>query len=159
MHLVCPRCHAAYEVPEEALAGHPRVRCARCGTEWAPPLPEPSPAAVPFADMAESKAKENEAPTAESGPSLEPDFHEGLVPLGRPARPPTPPPSRAVWVAWGISLLVVLAGLAGFFEGEAAVVRTFPPALRLYRLLGRPDPIPLQPLAPAPAPPPAKPAG
>ncbi|MFC0410768.1 zinc-ribbon domain-containing protein [Roseomonas elaeocarpi] len=45
MRIICPRCEAAYEVPEmmlsSGLSAGRTVRCARCGARWAP-LPPPA---------------------------------------------------------------------------------------------------------------------
>lgn len=169
MHLVCPQCHAVYEVPRAALVSHPRVRCARCGAEWTPEVPEEedlphaTPASpVPAADAAfepDQAAAPAQAASDKTGPSRDAGPGEGLAPLGRTSAPPRPAASRAIWIAWAVSLLVVLAGIAGFFGEEAVVVHAFPPALRLYHLFGRTDPPPPEPLAPTPAPPPIRPAG
>jgi predicted Zn finger-like uncharacterized protein len=42
MRIVCPSCHATYEVPKSLLReGGQIVRCACCDTEWTPELPQP----------------------------------------------------------------------------------------------------------------------
>lgn len=50
MRIACPHCAAVYTVPDEVLAGEPRMfRCARCAFQWVPPAlgPAPVPRAAP----------------------------------------------------------------------------------------------------------------
>ena len=39
MRIACPACNAAYDVPDAELRDDRVVRCARCGTDWAPVVP------------------------------------------------------------------------------------------------------------------------
>jgi predicted Zn finger-like uncharacterized protein len=92
MRIVCPSCKSTYDVPDAALAGSPRlVRCARCGTEWAP---EPAaaqaihPSSIPASSAAEppTAAPPTAAPPAAEWPasqSLAVDAPEADPPPGR----------------------------------------------------------------------------
>ncbi|MBL6455737.1 hypothetical protein JMJ55_10405 [Belnapia sp. T6] len=113
-----------YEVPATlSLAGR-RLRCARCGGEWQAEGEAPPPAPPP----------EPEPPPPEPPPPPAPPAEPA------PAPPAEPPPSRlavvALWVAWiGSGLLVgVLLGSAWVWRGT--IMAAWPPAVRLYRLLG-----------------------
>jgi predicted Zn finger-like uncharacterized protein len=124
MRLVCPSCHAAYDVPDDRLgAGVRRLRCACCAQEWtfeppAPPARPPPPPPPPRAPAAPLVAEPRIAPP----PSFPPD--EAVPPAGGHA-----------WAAWTASILL-LAGLAvAAVHFRAEITQLWPPSQRLYALL------------------------
>lgn len=107
MHLECPACAAAYEVPDSLLAPGRAVRCVRCGESWVP-LP-PRLAAPP--------------------PRL------ALPPL-RPSPPAAPEPGLAGAVfAWALSLAALAGAGAALWHWRAEIAAAWPPAARLLALL------------------------
>jgi predicted Zn finger-like uncharacterized protein len=133
MILACPSCATRFLVADEALhrPGGRRVRCGNCGHLWRhmpdaapPPLrlePEPSLA-------------------ASAGPPLRLDAEAG--PAASSEAPPMPPPTRQRhgWAAAGWLVLILVLGaavaLATFARRE--IVALWPPAARLYALVGAP---------------------
>lgn len=89
MRIVCPSCHAAYEVPESLLATGKGVRCAKCGTEWVPlpAEPVPPPAAAPPPEPAPSPPPPPPPPAAAVA---EPP--RGAFPAVPESPPPVPEP-------------------------------------------------------------------
>ena len=158
MRIACPTCNAAYEVAAERLAPGRDVRCARCGTLWAPvaaedaapPLPLPAeperPAPPPEPVLPEPPPAE---PPAEA-PILEPEVAgPARRPLFVPVAPhPTPnlvdeapdsPPRagrRLLAAAWVGSLVVVLAVAWATWAFRAEIVLLWPASGRLYGWLG-----------------------
>lgn len=149
MRIVCPSCQSAYEVPEALLAGGKAVRCARCGTEWAPlppapsqpqPQPQATPAPAPPPLVAEPPAE------PEPPPRLEPrlgSYRPRSVDTVDDARPPPrddeigpAPRPRGAILAWLVTLLVLVALLWAAFVYRDQVMHAWPPSARLYALLG-----------------------
>jgi predicted Zn finger-like uncharacterized protein len=116
MILTCPTCATRYRVDPAKLGAHGRtVRCNACGHSW-------------------------HARPVEERPRLDP-IPAGLGP--RPAEPAAyaraAPPQRARSrgaLAWFL-VVVALAFLAGAgYVERARVVEAWPPALKLYRMMG-----------------------
>ena len=131
MILTCPTCAARYRVDPAKLGAQGRtVRCNACGHRWharptdAPlrldPIPSglaPHPVESP---MAKSRLAESRA-----APRLAESRWE----------PPTRVRSR--WALAWFLVIVLVAGAAGAgYVERARVVEAWPPALRLYRLMG-----------------------
>ena len=101
MRIVCPNCHAAYEVPESLVTGGKAVRCARCGTEWtpaaeAPPPPEAAPRPAPPEPPPPGHAPEPEHATEpEHAPEPEPLPEPSPIAVPPPPEPMAPPGLRA----------------------------------------------------------------
>jgi predicted Zn finger-like uncharacterized protein len=144
MRIVCPFCSAAYDVPEDLLAGREAVRCARCAREWQPPLPEP--AAAPAPELA--------VITRLDPPSPPPRLTvEGMPPMrGRGmagsdwaidrlmAAPQAPPRGRvALAAAWAASVVIVLAFLGAGYVWRSDIMAAWPPSTRLYAAFGLAD--------------------
>jgi predicted Zn finger-like uncharacterized protein len=162
MRIACPTCAAAYDVPDALLAAGPRLlRCARCSTEFpaarpeakapseaepqpgprpepepepqpapqAPPPepapPEPSPAPAPAADLA---AAPRERPLPTRGPAV-PSPIEALD-------APAPPGQGRLAAAWIASFGAIGAGLCALGHWQAEIAAAWPPAARLYAVLG-----------------------
>ena len=73
MKIVCPTCHARYDVPEVVLISRRKMRCARCGGEWVPgdtDAPEPPP------PLADAVAAPQAAGPVVDGPAGEPEGDE-----------------------------------------------------------------------------------
>ena len=154
MRIACPTCAAAYDVPDALLAAGPRLlRCARCSTEFsaalpeaqAPPEPEPepepAPQPAPAAPPPDSALPEPAiAPTAEL--ALAPP--ERPTPTRGPAAPspmdaldgPAPPGQGRLAAAWIASFGAIGAGLFALLHWQAEIAAAWPPASRLYAVLG-----------------------
>ena len=120
-------------MPDRLLAGAARtLRCSRCGTDFAlpqaaraaeavppapPPAPEPPVAAAPA--PAAEPAADSAAPRAERTPVAS-----------------TPPNDAALQRAWVASLLVVVGGVLGLLVFRSQVMAAWPPATRLFAVLG-----------------------
>ncbi len=133
MHITCPACAAAYEVPDTLLVPGRRARCSRCGHEWepsadtTPPPPEPEATPAVTAVVApESAVRIPEAPRVAAA-------ERRVTPS---AKPPRRRPGAAIWLGWAASLaIVVYAGYAAAHHRET-VMRRWPPSVRLYNALG-----------------------
>jgi len=147
MILTCPSCSTRYLVDPRAIgsAGR-RVRCVKCGEVWqqeAPPpdalaasagaLPPPAAASAPVPppppppDPAVRPAEPSLVAERPGGPA------ESVRNL--PAVPRRQPVARG-WIGWLILLLLVLAVAAGGIFFREQIVRLFPPAAQLYRMVG-----------------------
>ena len=114
------------------------MRCARCGTDWAPIE------AIP-ADDGDTGREEKPPPGPESRepePVIEPRKMalDEDIPIPRPpvlpTAPPKPPGSVLLVLAWVVSLIVVGSAIAGLYVGRERVMATWPPSIRAYALLG-----------------------
>lgn len=137
MRIVCPSCAAAYDVPSAALAPGRAVRCARCGTEWAPLAAE-----VPALPSGPERPLEIPAipvPGAAAGDAIEPREPLGAAELEQPAEDAAARPRWdniapvAAWIA-SLVLLIALAGAA--YAWRAPIMAAWPPSERLYAALG-----------------------
>ncbi len=153
MRIEGPGCEAAYEVPEVQIRPGRSVRCARCGLQWRPggeaertQPPEPAPAAA-------SEAASEAAPAVAAAAAAAGTLSDGARPssalgLRRPAtpeplaaavvaRPRRPSPELAAWgAAWAASLIVLAGLLLSAAHWRQAVMRSWPPSIRLYTALG-----------------------
>jgi len=141
MRITCPTCAAAYDVPAERLAGGRTVRCARCGSGWAPPvdeaLPEPPLAAPP------------QVPEPPPATAVPPDIPAPEQPEAAASNPPEPeppqPPAAAagglrqrlpILLAWAASLVLLGALVWAMIAWRTGVMHAWPPSERLYAALG-----------------------
>ena len=129
MRIVCPSCTAAYDVPDERLAPGRTVKCARCGTGWAPlaalaepPPPEPEPEPEP-----------EPAPVIE--PPAEPPAPVERPPVERPVVSAQPAPRTAV-LGWALSVAVLLGLGWSAYHWRADIMRAWPPSERAFAALG-----------------------
>ena len=139
MLIECPKCEAGFQVPERLLRDRTRpLRCGQCGTVFPmpePPAPEPEPVAF--------RAPEPPRPApVVAEPRPEP------VPLAEEPRPEprgagdTPPEaatgaaSRGLRVAWAASIALLLGGGLAAIIKRDAVMEAWPPAARLFAVLG-----------------------
>ncbi|MFA5122252.1 DUF3426 domain-containing protein [Zavarzinia sp.] len=123
MILTCPSCNTRYLLPPAALTTAGRdVRCARCGHVWfqAPP-----------ADLPRTLDLTEPAPDDSAGAA------EPIAPV-RNLPAPTKPPRRSGPFGWLIFLLLLAGGLgaAGLYRDQ--IVEAWPPAGKLYELVGLP---------------------
>ncbi len=143
MRIVCPSCAATYDVPDARLAPGQSVRCARCGTDWAP-VAEPEPMFKPPV----SKAPVPPLPLPDPEPASYPEPAPTDVPMLPSPNLYAPAPDRpnaittgepAVFAAWAVSiaLLVGLGWAAVTWRGD--VMRAWPPSERLYTAIGLPS--------------------
>ena len=110
MRIVCPGCHAAYEVPSELVAERPVVRCVQCHQEWqAGPTTPPSrnradedepPAPIPIrppASMPEEVPANARAPAAAADSAAVAELERPVVaePASRPVATEAPAPDPA----------------------------------------------------------------
>ncbi len=144
MRIACPACNAAYQVPDEQLREGRVVRCARCGTDWAPSV------AIPQTDEGSEAPGLGFEPT-EPEPASEPapppvsprrmalDEDEGApgsIASAAPSSTATRRAPRALAIAWAVSLLIVLGGLVYVFAGRERIMTAWPPSIRAYAAVG-----------------------
>lgn len=136
MRIVCPSCEAEYDVPDSLLGGRPRhVRCAKCAREWAPFAPPPAPPepVETFAPPPAAAVHHAEAPAhgtlADQVPPIE-------APKRKEAKVPGSAPGLGVVIAWLFTAAIIAAGVGVLWLKRAEVVSFWPPARRLYILLG-----------------------
>lgn len=156
MRIACPACNAAYDVPDTELRDDRVVRCARCGTDWAPVVPLP--AAVPETGpemgpelLADAAAARDLMPSGEAmlaGVAVEPAPEPRQMALDADApvavavaipAAPAVVARRAVptlAIAWALSVLVVVGGLVTLAVKRDRVMAAWPPSTRLYAALG-----------------------
>ena len=159
MRIVCPNCAAAYDVPDQVLAGPPRLfRCARCAHEWTPafvPLPLPAPD-VPMAPPKPMPVK----PAAIGLPPDYPAPAQGSMLAMSPSLPPSPadwqPPlaigaplvdddriARAPGagnvvgiVGWALTVAILALAIVLAVLRQPQIEALWPASQRLYALLG-----------------------
>ena len=131
MRIACPTCDATYEVPDALIGSGRLLRCAKCGHDWMvrPAADDSAPAAAPPVP-----------PPPEGPPPFRPPSRQA-----QPIHPPLPNPAEQrraraaamlLWAAW-IGSGVLLAALgAGAWAYRGPIVEAWPPAARLYLLLG-----------------------
>ena len=143
MRIVCPSCQATYEVPDSLLAGGKTVRCARCGTEWAP-----------LAEAAASSPAPPPPAPPEPPPAAAPEDHARVEPRLSGYRPRNidsaddsrlPPRDDEIELAprrggallgWLISLAILALLIWAAFAFRSQVMGAWPPSARLYAVLG-----------------------
>jgi predicted Zn finger-like uncharacterized protein len=133
MRIVCPSCVAAYDVPEPVLVARRTLRCTRCGSEFvaaASPHPVPVPVPVPS----------TQAEPPETTTRL-PDMHARDA--QRLAPGPAAPAARTqkwraatVLAGWALSGMLIAAGGWAGFAWRGAIMQAWPPATRIYAVLG-----------------------
>ena len=134
MHVTCPNCSAAYEVPDRLLSAGPRLlQCTKCSHKFtiAPPPPTAPPDAPP-APPVEVKA----APVAAEPAAPPPAKPEVVAPPATVAPLPAATAPRKTdggavlgWVAT-LCLLALSAFLVA--TNEVRIVAAWPPAERLF---------------------------
>ena len=124
MRLVCPSCSVAYEVPDSLVPAGRAVRCARCAGEW-------TPVAVEVAEAAPE-------PQQEPSPGVrEPDPPPPFTAMERlAAHPAVSQPDRLLRAAWALSVLLLVAVLAGGYVWRGEIMHAWPPSARMYAALG-----------------------
>ncbi|WP_084112617.1 zinc-ribbon domain-containing protein [Belnapia moabensis] len=130
MRIHCPQCQAAYDVPERLIAGGRMLRCVKCRHEWAEAAPPP-PAAPPEAPSPKPPPPEPDRPLPPPIPTQNR--------LHQPIDPPKPPRRArlALAAAWAASALVLIGFVIALLAWQAPITAAWPPAARLYVLLGR----------------------
>lgn len=149
MRVACPECAAEYVLPP-ALAARlgdgKTVRCARCGTTWAPPPPPDDVASNGLApnELALGSPPDLPAPATDAAPSPESALRFPDPPPSAAAPPPLAPPpaeagadtSRFVLLAWASSLLLLAGAAAAAWTWRIDLVEAWPPAARAFIALG-----------------------
>lgn len=153
MQIICPACDAIYEVPDSRLRPGLFLRCHRCQHEWpaVPPpqeaaLAEPQPAAAMATEPTDAGPGPGDLAGAESAAMgaatrLGLTYPPGPVLVERPrAANPARRGGAGLMLAWIVSF-ALLAG-AGWAAGvwHRQIVTAWPPAQRLYTVLGVPNP-------------------
>ena len=140
MRIVCPSCEAEYDVPDTMLGRARTVRCAKCAREWAPfAAPPPAPPMESFAEMMAAEPEpEARAPAAPPAAGTLADQAPPIVVPKRMREPKVPggPPGVGLVIGWLITGAIVLAGMGALVLKRPEVVAFWPPARRLYILLG-----------------------
>ena len=123
MIVTCSTCSKRYLVDSRALGAAGRnVRCAACGNTWFQTPPEDAPQ---FALASE--------PAAPSSSPAETERRGARAQL--PAVPP--PRGRSPLIGWGIAAVVVITIVAGVIFGQPYIMSAWPPAAKLYAMIGR----------------------
>jgi predicted Zn finger-like uncharacterized protein len=150
MRITCPVCSANYEVPDQMLGAGRKVRCGKCGHQWAPgptpvrsaappprPAPAPSPESPPRANLRERLV---EVPRASPQPQplvMEPAGRIRSTVPDDPAYQVTERRSRpGVLLGWVASVLVWGLVIWAAYAYRAEVMSAWPPSQRLYVALG-----------------------
>ena len=135
MRIACPTCNAAYEVPDRLIAPGRRLRCARCGHDWAvqpaAPAEDEMPSAVPPTFLDELPRDPPPYPALRPAPQV----IDPALPLGEEAAA-APRYAIGLWAAWAGSILVVLLFVAAVLVFRVEIAAVWPPAARLYTALG-----------------------
>jgi predicted Zn finger-like uncharacterized protein len=147
MRIECPRCSAAYDVPERLLTGRKSLRCARCGTEWtaglaaAPPGELPLPEQAPPVELNESPAPEEAPPRVRPPRTMSLDRPSPTA-MQRLINIAEPPPRSSLWpaAAWTASILVLALLLWAAFAWRTDIMQAWPPSTRVYAALGLTQP-------------------
>lgn len=140
MRIACPACGATYEVPDRLIGAGRRLRCAKCGHEWLVRPPErqesarPAPPAPPV-PPAPPPGPARDLPPPAPVPRRPPQMIEPPLPQFGDAVP-RQPRRIGLWLAWILSILVLLLLAAAVLRFRAEIVGAWPPAERLYAALG-----------------------
>ncbi len=166
MRIECPGCDATYEVPEAQMRPGRSVRCVRCEVQWRPAgeLSQPFMAPSPSGPLDERPAGHDDVAVPE-GPAIaeDPDLagarntghdepvRDGVVrlrqsgvpaPLAMPSEPAAQGVAASVqklatWrMGWMASLILLGGLLASAAYWRMAIMRDWPPSIRLYSALG-----------------------
>lgn len=166
MRAICPNCEAVYELPAQVVARLPAsLRCARCEQVWevqpeaepeaeiqaepeavvqAEPQAEPETAASPDGIDLPSPPARQEAAAVESETDEAPASAVMPVPEPAAALPAEVEDAggvdglspAAVLRQWIVSLVLLTAIIGLLLALHGPIGRVWPPAVRLYRLLG-----------------------
>ncbi len=163
MRIVCPNCAAAYDVPDQVLAGPPRAfRCARCAREWTPnaqPLPAgDAPVANP--PVFDALVSDASMPPPRPVPVMPLPNHPAPAQEGAFTMPPLPvdrPPSLAIGaplveggriahapragyvvgiVGWVLTVAILALALVLAVLRQPQIEALWPASQRLYAMLG-----------------------
>ena len=130
MRIVCPSCHAAYDVPDQVVARRRKLRCARCAADFTAAGSEPAVQPHP------APAQTPEAPRVLAA---EPPPAAIVDPVKRPApdKPPAASQARAGVVAGWVASFALL-GVMGWsaVTWRAPIMRAWPASARVYAALG-----------------------
>jgi predicted Zn finger-like uncharacterized protein len=119
MIVTCPACTTRYLVDPRALGSAGRVvRCANCSKTWHQTPPDDLPHSLDIAPGV-----------------TEPAFSTGRVQLPALAQRRAPPWTT---VAWGALVLLLLLGVIAGISARESLVALWPPATRLYTMIGLP---------------------
>ncbi len=126
MRIVCPSCHAAYDVPDQVVARRRKLRCARCGADFTAAGSEPA---------VQPRPAPAQTPDAPRVLAAEPRPAAIVDPAPRPG--PDKPPARAGVVASWVASFAVL-GMMGWsaVNWRVSIMQAWPAATRVYVALG-----------------------
>ena len=117
MRIVCPSCHAAYDVPDQVVARRRKLRCARCAADFtgagSEPAVQPRPAPVQTPEAPRVLA-------AEPPPAAIMDTAKQPAPDKPPA---ASQPGPAWWQGWSAA------------TWRAPITRAWPASARVYAAL------------------------
>lgn len=138
MQIDCPSCGAGFEVPERMLRDRTRpLRCSQCRTVFpmpALPVPEPEPMAWRAPEPPPPRAVEEPRPAPmppAEAPQPEPMAARDTLPEAA-----NEASSRGLRVAWAASIALLLGGGLAAIIKRDAVMEAWPPAARLFAVLG-----------------------
>jgi predicted Zn finger-like uncharacterized protein len=145
MHIACPSCAAAYEVPDSLMTPGRVVRCARCSGQWVPVEATP----VPEETAPEGPERESSPPPREERGAVlasRPPAEAASLALAPPPRfsamdrlaayPAWPKPRLWLRLAWAGSLVLLVLGVGGAYGWRSQIVDLWPPSARMYAVFG-----------------------
>jgi predicted Zn finger-like uncharacterized protein len=131
MFITCPSCSTRYQLDGSRLGPRGRkVRCTRCKHEWAE-RPEAAEQPAPAGDAFMARTDPVEIRQASVASTL-----------SAPARVVTRPPAKrsGVLIGWLVLIAVVAGAGAALWFAQAQIVALWPPAARLYAMIGPVEP-------------------
>jgi predicted Zn finger-like uncharacterized protein len=126
MRIVCPSCHATYEVADSLVVPGRIVQCARCHTEWVALTVE-----APEVDELEAEILPDEIEV----PAFETPRLTAMDRLTQAASARTYG-DGALRAAWAGSLVLLLALGWAFFAWRVDLMHAWPASIRLYSAFG-----------------------
>lgn len=129
MRFACPACAATYEVPDKLVGTGRKLRCARCGHAWLaePPVSATAPTQAPPAPPTPPPTPAPQRPPQVIDPPLP---YLGDTPASAGSGGPL------LWAAWIGSILLLAGAVAAAWIWRTDVAAAWPPAARLFAMLG-----------------------
>lgn len=140
MHVTCPNCAAAYDVPDRLLAAGPRVlQCTKCSHKFSvDPSPQRAPPELAFVAQAVVDPVPVAADQAPPPPPPLPPSPRAEAPAPKAATEPVLAASRAekgtrgALLGWIATICLLALGVGLVAGNQAQIAAAWPPAERLF---------------------------